>query len=120
MLDHISIKVVDYAKSRAFYEAALKTIGYKVLRDYSPQAAGLGSDHPDFWIVKGPKATPNHIAFRAQDRKTVDAFYKAALAAGAKDNGAPGIRKQYHEHYYGAFVIDPDGNNVEAVCHKPE
>jgi len=120
MIDHLSIKVVDFEKSKAFYTAALKPLDYKVWRDFAPNAIGMGSDKPDFWLIAGPKATPNHIAFAAKDRKTVDAFYKAALAAGAKDNGPPGVRKQYHEHYYGAFVIDPDGNNLEAVCHRAE
>jgi catechol 2,3-dioxygenase-like lactoylglutathione lyase family enzyme len=120
MIDHLSIKVADFAKARKFYEAALQPLDYKVLRDFSPRAVGLGSEKPDFWVIAGPKATPNHIAFAAKDRLTVDKFYESAIAAGAKDNGKPGMRKQYHEHYYGAFVIDPDGNNVEAVCHKPE
>jgi len=120
MLDHIALKVKDFKKSRAFYEAALKPLGYKVLMEF-PEGAGFGSPgFPDFWVGTGIGGTSVHVAFRAQDRKAVDAFYKAALAAGATDNGGPGLRPHYHPHYYGAFVFDPDGNNIEAVCHTPD
>jgi catechol 2,3-dioxygenase-like lactoylglutathione lyase family enzyme len=118
MLDHIAVRVRDLGKSRRFYEVALEPLGYKVMMEF-PGAVGFGAGHPDFWIGMGDKRAPAHVAFAAGDRKTVDAFHKAALAAGGMDNGAPGLRAHYHEHYYGAFVLDPDGNNVEAVCHKP-
>ena len=116
MLDHIGLKVSDFGKSKSFFEKALKPLGYKCMMEF-PGAAGFGAEQPDFWISQG---TPNqsHIAFAATDRKIVDEFHKAAVAAGGKDNGKPGIRKEYHPTYYGAFVIDPDGNNIEAVCHK--
>jgi len=119
MIDHMSLKVKDFAKSKSFYEAALKPLGYKVAMQFG-EAAGFGtSDHPDFWIGAGAGASPIHVAFAAKDRKTVDAFHQAALAAGGKDNGQPGIRAHYHPNYYGAFVFDPEGNNIEAVCHTP-
>src|SRR5438105_2471432 len=120
MLDHIGIPVADYGKSKKFYEAALKPLGYKLVMEYGP-AGGFGSESkPDFWIAQGEKAGATHVAFVTDDRKVVDAFYKAAMAAGGRDNGGPGIRKDYHPNYYGAFVYDPDGHNVEAVCHKAE
>ncbi len=120
MIDHISLKVKDFGKSRSFYESALKPLGYRVAMQFG-EAAGFGApDQPDFWIGAGSGAAPIHVAFVATNRKGVDAFHKAALAAGGKDNGAPGLRPQYHPHYYGAFVFDPDGNNIEAVCHTPE
>jgi catechol 2,3-dioxygenase-like lactoylglutathione lyase family enzyme len=106
-------------RSKKFFAAALKPIGYKVMSEY-PDGAGFGVDKPDFWIGKGKPVSSTHVAFVAADRKSVDAFYKAAMGAGGKDNGKPGVRKDYHPHYYGAFVLDPDGNNIEAVCHKPE
>jgi len=119
MLDHISLRVHDYETSKAFFVAALAPLGYSVLREFGA-IAGLGEgDKPDFWIGAGEAVGPPlHIAFQAKNRETVDAFYKAAIAAGGKDNGAPGVRAQYHPGYYGAFVLDPDGNNIEAVCHK--
>lgn len=121
MLDHISINVTDYAAAKAFYALALAPLGYTVLRDFGV-ACGLGANEkPDFWLTPAKGTVqPSHIAFAAPDRATVDAFYAAALAAGARDNGAPGLRPQYHPAYYGAFVIGPDGNNVEAVCHRRE
>jgi catechol 2,3-dioxygenase-like lactoylglutathione lyase family enzyme len=118
MIDHIVVKVKSFAKSKAFYEAALKPLGYRVAMEFG-EGAGFGeSDHPEFWIGAGA-GSPVHVAFTAKDRKTVDAFHKSAVAAGGKDNGPPGIRKDYHPNYYGAFVLDLDGNNIEAVCHKP-
>lgn len=120
MLDHISLRVRDFDKALTFYKAALKPLGYTLLMEF-PYAAGFGENgKPDFWI--GPTdqpITPIHVAF-VTDRKTVNAFHAAALAAGGKDNGAPGPREKYHPNYYGGFVLDPDGNNIEAVCHQPE
>jgi catechol 2,3-dioxygenase-like lactoylglutathione lyase family enzyme len=120
MLDHIGVAVSNYQKSKAFYQAALAPLGYQVVMEFAGDAAGLGvGGKPDFWLSQGASVAPAHIAFAASDRVTVDAFYKAALAAGGRDNGAPGLRTQYHPTYYGAFVLDPDGNNIEAVCHTP-
>lgn len=119
MLDHIGLVVTDFAKSKSFYERALTPLGYTKLMEF-PGAAGFGADgKPDFWISQGKTVQPLHVAFAASDRGTVDAFHKAATAAGGRDNGAPGLRTQYHPSYYGAFVHDPDENNIEAVCHKP-
>jgi catechol 2,3-dioxygenase-like lactoylglutathione lyase family enzyme len=121
MIDHIGLEVADYAKSKAFYIAALAPLGYSVLMEHDG-GCGMGRDpKPDFWINVGVPTKPAlHIAFTSPDRKTVDAFYKAAMAAGGHDNGAPGLRIWYHPNYYGAFVLDPDGHNIEAVCHMPE
>jgi catechol 2,3-dioxygenase-like lactoylglutathione lyase family enzyme len=127
MIDHTGLQVSDPARSRAFYEKALAPLGYTVLREIPPQftggkvVLGLGvPPTPDFWVAEGAPSTPRlHIAFRAGSRAAVDAFYAAALAAGGKDNGPPGPRPHYHEHYYGAFVLDPDGHNIEAVIHTP-
>ncbi len=127
-VDHTSLSVSDFAKAKAFYAAALKPLGITVLMEF-PKAvtrtfdtAGLGSNgKPFFWLADAGKTTPRiHIAFLANSRAEVDAFYRAAIAAGGKDNGPPGLRIMYHPTYYGAFVIDADGHNVEAVCHKPE
>jgi len=120
MIDHLNIGVADVAASRAFYERALAPLGYTVLlqREYG---VGLGRDGmPDFWISDRPPSGPLHVAFAAADRASVDAFHRAALAAGGAENGPPGPRPHYHGGYYGAFVLDPDGNNVEAVSHQPE
>jgi len=115
MLDHVSLRVQDFSRALAFYKAALAPIGYTVTMEY-PGGAGLGEPgKPDLWISATDKAAhPTHIAFRT-DRARVDAFHAAALAAGGTDNGAPGLRKDYGPTYYAAFLIDPDGNNVEAV-----
>jgi catechol 2,3-dioxygenase-like lactoylglutathione lyase family enzyme len=118
MIDHIGIQVNDLATSIAFYTKALAPLGYALVMTWE-QAAGFGvNGKPDFWIDgrKGP-TDKIHVAFRAAGRADVRAFYEAAIAAGGKDNGAPGMRPHYHEHYYGAFVLDPSGHNVEAVCH---
>jgi catechol 2,3-dioxygenase-like lactoylglutathione lyase family enzyme len=123
MFDHVGINVRDYAASRAFYERALAPMGYAIVMAFDEwKAAGFGTGRaPTFWISeREPFTTGTHIAFTCDDRETVRAFHDAALDAGGIDNGAPGIREEYHEHYYGAFVHDLDGNNVEAVCHKPE
>ena len=122
MFDHVGLNVRDYAASRAFYEQALAPLGWSVVMAFDDwKAAGFGrAEKPDFWISeREPYGTGTHVAFVADDRATVDAFHAAALAAGGEDNGAPGIREMYHPTYYGAFVLDADGNNVEAVCHTP-
>jgi catechol 2,3-dioxygenase-like lactoylglutathione lyase family enzyme len=119
MLDHIGVTVSDIGKSKTFFQAALAPLGYTVMMDFG-EAVGLGKDRPDFWIAKGPVPAKIHIAFTAPNRAMVKAFYAAAIAAGGQDNGAPGLRPQYHPNYYGAFVYDRDGNNLEAVCHLPE
>src|SRR5262245_21025588 len=120
MIDHIGLPVSDLARSKKFYAAALAPLGYKVHMEFGDEAVGLGAERPDFWLAKGDEAsTKTHVCFGARTRAEVDAFYKAAMAAGGKDNGGPGLRPQYHPNYYGAFVFDADGNNVEAVCHQP-
>lgn len=119
MLDHIVIAVSDLAASKDFYVRALAPLGSAVVLEF-PSTVGLGSrGKPFFWIRAGGGQEQVHVAFAAPDRATVDAFYEAALAAGGRDNGAPGVREIYHPTYYGAFVLDPDGHNVEAVCHGP-
>ncbi len=123
MLDHVVINVSDYERSRDFYAQALAPLGFEVGMEIFPGTGGLVHEgKPWFWINEHRKpVTQNvHVAFTAPDRATVDAFHAAALAAGGTDNGAPGIREHYHPTYYGAFVLDPDGNNIEAVCHRPE
>jgi catechol 2,3-dioxygenase-like lactoylglutathione lyase family enzyme len=126
MIDHVGFPVSDYERSKAFYGKALAPLGYGLVMEvrqdeHDSPAAGFGaSGKPDFWIGgEGGLNRAMHVAIAAGDRAAVDAFYHAALAAGAKDNGAPGLRPHYHPDYYGAFVLDPDGHNVEAVCHKP-
>jgi catechol 2,3-dioxygenase-like lactoylglutathione lyase family enzyme len=119
MLDHITLRVRDVAAAKAFYAAALRPLGYAVVMDF-PEGAGLGVDgKPDFWLAADEGATPQHVAFAAPDRRAVDGFHAAALHAGGKDNGAPGLRPDYHPNYYAAFVLDPSGHNMEAVCHAP-
>ncbi|MBP7701759.1 MAG: VOC family protein [Phenylobacterium sp.] len=126
MLDHIGLTVSDFARARAFYDAALAPLGVAMVMEVTPEQTG-GSSHlgygsdgkPYFWIGDGGATTGAlHVAFTAADRATVDAFYAAALAAGGRDNGPPGLREHYHPTYYGAFVLDPDGHNIEAVCHQ--
>ena len=127
MIDHTGLSASAFDKSKAFYTKALSAIGYALLMEFpasvtgNTDVAGFGEPpKPDFWIYKGVANNPPvHVAFRVSSRAIVDAFYKAAMAAGGRDNGAPGVRPHYHEHYYGAFVLDPDGNNIEAVCHSP-
>ena len=122
MLDHVGFAVSDYARSKAFYQEALAPLGISLLMEPIAEAAGFGRDgKPFFWIeARGrPVEGRLHIAFAVADHATVDAFHAAALAAGATDNGAPGPRPIYHEHYYGGYVLDPDGHNIEAVCHRP-
>jgi catechol 2,3-dioxygenase-like lactoylglutathione lyase family enzyme len=118
MIDHMSLPVKDVAKAKKFYAKALAPLGYAAIVSY-PDAVGfgpVGKKQTVFWVMKG-KPAKLHIAFVSKDRKRVDAFHVAALAAGAKDYGAPGLRPKYHKNYYGAFVIDSEGNNAEAVCH---
>jgi catechol 2,3-dioxygenase-like lactoylglutathione lyase family enzyme len=126
MLDHIGLAVADMDRSKAFYQAALKPLGLGLVMEVTAVEtgaeahAGFGADRPFFWIGTGERSKGGtHVAFAAETRAEVEAFYRAALAAGGRDNGAPGLRPQYHTDYYGAFVLDPDGNNIEAVCHRP-
>ena len=126
MIDHTGVIVSDYEKSKIFYKSALSAISYEMLLEVPPSAngstyvAGFGeAPKPDFYVIHGtPNNPPVHVAFRVASRVIVDAFYKAAIDAGGKDNGAPGIRAHYHPNYYGAYVLDPDGHNIEAVCHE--
>jgi catechol 2,3-dioxygenase-like lactoylglutathione lyase family enzyme len=127
MIDHTGVCVRDYARSKQFYTPALAPIGYQLLMELPREltqgkgVAGFGEPQkPDFWIQEtSPNHPPVHVAFRVPTRALVDAFHAAAIAAGGRDNGAPGPRPHYHANYYGAFVLDPDGHNVEAVCHEP-
>jgi len=122
MLDHVGFGVSDYGRSKDFYAQALAPLGISLLMEPIAQAAGFGKDgKPFFWIESRGEAVTGrlHIAFAVDDRATVDAFHAAALAAGATDNGAPGVREIYHPNYYGAYIRDPDGHNIEAVCHRP-
>jgi catechol 2,3-dioxygenase-like lactoylglutathione lyase family enzyme len=136
MLDHVSLRVADYDRSKTFYTAALAPLGYTLAMESASGAGFRKGFIPDFWIKHGEPMSVGapvmplesagcggpavHIAFACDDRATVDAFHRVALAAGARDNGAPGLRPNYHPNYYGAFVLDPDGYNIEAVCHKAE
>ena len=128
MIDHLGINVADFDASKAFYDQAMAPLGasliYMVPLEYTGGAkvGGYGRDRPVFWLQASndESRTHQHVAFTARSRAEVDAFHAAALAAGGKDNGGPGLRPHYHPNYYGAFVFDPDGNNVEAVCHAPE
>lgn len=120
IIDHIGLGVSDYEASKQFFSAALAPLGVTLMMEFKGNA-GYGKDgKPDFWFSKGDAHPAHmHIAFAAQTRDQVNAFYQAALEAGAQDNGAPGVRAIYHPDYYGAFVIGPDGHNIEAVCHAP-
>ncbi|EHJ51738.1 VOC family protein [Streptococcus macacae] len=124
MIDHFGITVKNLENSKAFYQATLAPLGYELKCDssFGLSFAEACSTDPagDFWIRQGEKFPPMHFAFNAQTREKVRAFYQAGLKAGAADNGAPGIRKKYHSNYYAAFLLDPDGHNIEAVCHKKE
>jgi catechol 2,3-dioxygenase-like lactoylglutathione lyase family enzyme len=125
MIDHIGLQTSDYPRSRAFYVKALAPLGYVPVMDVtreqsgSYEGTGFGADgRPYFWIGGGDaQSGSTHVAFTAASRMDVDRFYTAAIVAGGRDNGAPGVRPHYHANYYGAFVLDPDGNNIEAVCH---
>jgi catechol 2,3-dioxygenase-like lactoylglutathione lyase family enzyme len=128
MLDHVGITVSDFDRSRAFYVQALAPLGIEVVMEVGPELtgdsshAGFGHDgKPFFWIGDGrPAQGAAHVAFVASSRAQVEAFHRAALDSGGRDNGTPGLRPHYHPHYYGAFVLDPDGHNIEAVCHRPD
>ena len=129
IIDHIGLSVTDLGKAKAFYAAALAPLGLGVIMEFPASVTGdfdvagigrLGGQKGELWISAEGKTTPHvHLAFIAASRAEVDDFYKAAMAAGGADNGAPGIRAHYHPNYYGAFVLDPDGHNIEAVCHHP-
>ncbi|MBV8441845.1 MAG: VOC family protein [Hyphomicrobiales bacterium] len=127
MLDHIGLSVADFERAKAFYQAALKPLGLGAIMEVTAEEtggdahAGFGADGKAFfWIGTGARPRGGtHVAFTARTRAEVDAFHRVAIAAGGRDNGAPGVRPHYHAHYYGAFVFDPDGNNIEAVCHRP-
>jgi catechol 2,3-dioxygenase-like lactoylglutathione lyase family enzyme len=121
IFDHIALTASDYEKSRRFFVNALQPLGIELAMEFEG-SAGFGKDgKPELWLSGGKDAQrPMHIAFVAATRAQVAAFYAAAIAAGGKDNGPPGVRANYHPNYFGAFVIGPDGHNVEAVCHKPE
>jgi catechol 2,3-dioxygenase-like lactoylglutathione lyase family enzyme len=117
MIDHVTLRVRDLAASKAFYTATLAPLGYTVIAEF-PEAIGMGAaGKPDFWLTPDPTASPQHMAFAAPSRAAVDAFHAAGLAAGGKDNGAPGLRAHYHPNYYGAFIDDPTGHHMEAVIH---
>lgn len=131
MIDHLSTYAINYPKTLAFYQAAFSALGHTLQMEMvatwneqwpSQRMCAFGSEgSAGFWIIECQQAyTPRHIAFAAQSRPAVDAFYAQAIANGGTDNGAPGLRPIYHEHYYGGFVVDPDGNNIEAVCHHPD
>ena len=122
MLDHLGLSVGDYERSKAFYEQALAPLGLALMMEPAPGVAGFGDGRmPFFWIHTRDSSSPGstHVAFSADSRELVDAFHAAALEAGGTDNGGPGVREIYHPSYYGAYVLDPDGNNIEAVCHQP-
>ena len=125
-IDHAKLPITDVERSRAFYTAALAPLGWKLVYDDGDEELGYGTgdggdDDEPLGLLRGPApAVRTHLAFTAPDTATVDAFHAAALAAGGRDNGPPGIRRVYHEYYYGAYVLDPEGNNIEAVTHDPE
>ncbi|MGB3387419.1 MAG: VOC family protein [Pseudaminobacter sp.] len=127
MIDHLGICVADFDASKAFYDKVMAPLGASLLMMVPTEhtggvkVGGYGRERPTFWLHEGAETGPGrHIAFSARSRAEVDAFHKAALEAGGRDNGTPGLRPHYHPDYYGAFVFDPDGNNIEAVCHLPE
>jgi catechol 2,3-dioxygenase-like lactoylglutathione lyase family enzyme len=120
VLDHVGIRVSEFEQSKRFFAQALSPLGYELITEPSVSAAGFGRQgKPEFWIGQGDRGQPVHIAFAASDRASVDAFHEEALAAGGRNNGGPGLRLEYHQSYYAAYVFDPDGNNIEAVCHEP-
>ncbi|WP_394835231.1 VOC family protein [Pendulispora rubella] len=125
MIDHVGLKVTDFAKAKAFYTKILAPLGYVPVKEVTAEMtggtyAGVGfgpAGKPEFWIGTGGASGPIHVAFLAPNRAAVEAFYAAGIAAGGKDHGPPGVRAHYHPNYFGAFVLDADGNNIEAVCH---
>jgi catechol 2,3-dioxygenase-like lactoylglutathione lyase family enzyme len=122
MIDHVTLRVKDFQRSHAFYEEALAPLGYRAVQQFD-DAAGYGrsANEPTLWVIGDAQALGTvHVAFRAVDAASVDRFYGAALAAGGRDNGPPGFRAHYHPSYYAAFVLDPDGHNIEAVCHDKQ
>jgi catechol 2,3-dioxygenase-like lactoylglutathione lyase family enzyme len=121
MVDHVALNIRDLAEAKAFYEKALAPLGYTVgLEIHKDVGFRSPEGELDFWLCeRGEPSAPTHVGFRAADRATVDAFHAAAIAAGGSDNGAPGIRPDFHENYYAAFVLDPEGSNIEAVCQQP-
>jgi catechol 2,3-dioxygenase-like lactoylglutathione lyase family enzyme len=121
MIDHVTLNVRDVEACKAFYEQALRPLGYTLVMDFL-EGCGFGAEgKPDFFLAqRGEASSPVHVAVLSPDRGAVDAFHAAALAAGGQDNGPPGLRRVYHEHYYGAYVLDPEGNNIEAVTHQAE
>lgn len=122
MIDHLTLSSVQYDKSKRFYLAALAPLGYRLVKEFGTDVAGFGvGDRLDFWLANDSQATRPvfHLAFVAESRKQVDEFYQAALANGGSDNGAPGLRERHGPNYYAAFVLDPDGQNIEAVCRMP-
>lgn len=121
IIDHIGIAISDYERSKAFYSKVLAPLGIELVAEVQGWAGFGKNGKPEFWFGVHEKAqNPMHIAFSANNREEVNKFYEAAILAGAKDNGKPGVREIYHPNYYGAFVIDPDGHNIEAVCHREE
>lgn len=128
IIDHLGLFVSDYPGALRFYEQALAPLGISIVMRVTAEdsggyeGAGFGrGGKPSFWLSAGGNTAPRiHVAFVAENRMAVDAFYEAAMAAGGTDNGRPGLRVEYHPNYYGAFVLDPDGHNIEAVCHRPE
>jgi catechol 2,3-dioxygenase-like lactoylglutathione lyase family enzyme len=127
MIDHTGIAVSDFERSRIFYDAVMAPLGASLLKMVpleftgGKKVCGYGREHAAWWLHEGDEPGPGrHVAFTATSRNAVDAFHAAALAVGGKDNGGPGLRAHYHPNYYAAFVIDPDGNNIEAVCHAPD
>jgi catechol 2,3-dioxygenase-like lactoylglutathione lyase family enzyme len=130
MIDHVSTYATDYEATKRFYQASLATLGSSLQSEFvasqdpefpTRRICGFGPSRPVFWVIEVREpASPRHIAFVAENRRAVARFHEAGLAAGGRDHGGPGLREIYHPHYFGAFVLDPDGNNVEAVCHAPE
>jgi catechol 2,3-dioxygenase-like lactoylglutathione lyase family enzyme len=121
VIDHVTLNVSDVEASKAFFAEALRPLGYELTLDFVEGAGFAAGGKPDFFLAqRGQPSTPVHVAFKAPNRAAVDRFHEASLAAGGSDNGPPGIRRVYHEYYYGAYVIDPEGNNIEAVTHDPE
>ncbi|TMA62513.1 MAG: VOC family protein [Deltaproteobacteria bacterium] len=129
MIDHFGFGVSDYERAKAFYAEALAPLGIALVMEFGPEqtegkvwACGFGKGgKPELWIGSDGKTTPPmHVAFEAETRAEVRAFYETALRLGGRDNGGPGLRPQYHPNYYGAFVFDLDGHNIEVVCHRPE